>query len=142
MFKYFLDTFRVNYFRFSGRVGRKEFWSFQLFNLFAFFFIAIGGNFLAWGNIDNIFFSYIPSVVYFLFAIIPSLAISVRRLHDTNRSGALILIGLIPLIGAITLVLLYCMTGDKGPNEYGFDPKNPHMIDELEIGSIGENLIQ
>ena len=55
--------------------------------------------------------------------IIPGLAVAVRRLHDTNKSGWLILLGLIPLIGVIILLVFYFTDGDRGMNNYGPSPK-------------------
>ena len=55
--------------------------------------------------------------------LIPSLAVSIRRLHDTNRSGWWILIGLIPFLGALVLIVFYLLDGTPGPNKYGPDPK-------------------
>ena len=64
--------------------------------------------------------------VFFLMMLallIPSLAVSIRRLHDTNRSGWWILIGLIPFLGALVLIVFYLLDGTPGPNKYGPDPK-------------------
>ena len=62
-------------------------------------------------------------LVYILAVFLPGLGVSVRRLHDTNKSGWMILIALIPIIGAIWLIILYATEGDKGDNPYGPDPK-------------------
>src|SRR5437899_1593476 len=80
---------------FSGRARRKEYWMFFLFNL------IIG---LVLGVIEGVAGG--PGVLeslYGLAVLIPGIAVSVRRLHDTNRSGWWLLIGLIPLIGVIVL---------------------------------------
>lgn len=58
-----------------------------------------------------------------LITLIPNLAVSVRRLHDQDKSGWMILVGLIPLIGGIWLLILYLTEGTRGPNQYGPDPK-------------------
>jgi uncharacterized membrane protein YhaH (DUF805 family) len=55
--------------------------------------------------------------------LVPYLAVGARRLHDTGRSGWWLLIGLIPIIGAIVLLIFFVLEGTKGPNEYGPDPK-------------------
>ena len=55
--------------------------------------------------------------------LIPSIAVGVRRLHDTNRSGWWILIGLVPCVGFIILIVFYAMEGVRGDNQYGPDPK-------------------
>ena len=55
--------------------------------------------------------------------IIPGIAVTVRRLHDTDRSGWFVLLALIPLVGAILLLVFYCTEGTRGPNRFGPDPK-------------------
>lgn len=57
--------------------------------------------------------------------IVPSLAVAVRRLHDTNKSGWYYLIGLIPLVGPILLLVWFFTDGNRFTNNYGEDPKNP-----------------
>lgn len=61
--------------------------------------------------------------IYGLVTFLPGLAVGVRRLHDTNRSGAAILLALIPIVGGILLLIYMCTEGDRGPNKYGPDPK-------------------
>ena len=61
--------------------------------------------------------------VYSLFVFIPGLAVTIRRLHDTDKSGWFILLGLIPLVGAIILFVFYLIEGTRGPNRFGHDPK-------------------
>ena len=61
--------------------------------------------------------------LYSLAAIIPGVAVTIRRLHDTDRSGWAILWGLVPLIGALLLILFYVTEGTRGPNRFGADPK-------------------
>jgi uncharacterized membrane protein YhaH (DUF805 family) len=65
----------------------------------------------------------VPALVYALAVLLPSLAVGVRRLHDTSRSGAWILIALIPVIGPIVLLVFTVQPGTVGPNVYGPDPK-------------------
>ena len=106
---------------FDGRARRKEYWFFNLFNLL----ISIALTF-----IDGVTGSFDPetglgllSGLYTLGVFIPGIAVSVRRLHDTDRSGWWLLLFLVPVIGA--LVLLYFMVLDSNPerNEYGASPK-------------------
>src|SRR3546814_14139645 len=54
--------------------------------------------------------------------LLPSLACAVRRLPDTDRSGWWLLLGLVPFVGAIILIVFYCLEGTKGPNRFGADP--------------------
>lgn len=109
---------------FDGRARRKEFWMFVLFN------VAIS---IALSIIDNILGltfdsgSGVLGSIYSLAVLIPSIAVGVRRLHDTGRSGWWILIGLIPLVGWIILVYFYILDGVRGSNQYGPDPKAGEM---------------
>jgi len=110
-----------NYAVFSGRARRKEYWMFTLFNII-FLIIAM--------VLDNILGTAIEDVgyglFYFLYALsvlIPSLAVGVRRLHDVGKSGWFLLIALIPIIGSIWLLVLFCTDGDAGENKFGANPK-------------------
>jgi uncharacterized membrane protein YhaH (DUF805 family) len=58
-----------------------------------------------------------------LAVLLPGIAVSIRRLHDTDRSGWWLLIVLVPLVGAILLIVWYCTEGTRGPNRFGADPK-------------------
>ena len=115
----YLEVLR-NYAVFDGRARRKEYWMFVLANIIigviAGFIAGILGSFL--GMIVNIMV-----VLYTLAILIPSIAVGVRRLHDTGRSGWWILIGLIPLIGAIVLIMFTIQDSAPGENEYGPNPK-------------------
>jgi len=118
--KWYLQVLR-NYAVFNGRARRKEYWMFVLFNII-FLIAAI--------ILDNVFGTNIKGLPYGLFyclyalaIFIPGLAVAVRRLHDVGKSGWMILIALIPIIGAIWLLVLYCIEGDAGENKYGTNPK-------------------
>ena len=103
------------YAEFSGRARRQEYWMFFLFNLLA--FIAIG-------IIDGILGTNgALSGLYSLAVLIPSLAVLVRRLHDTDRSGWWILVNLIPTIGWIVCIVLLCIDSKPGENRFGANPK-------------------
>ena len=107
---YYIDAFR-NYVNFQGRANRTQFWMFILFNLIAgviLFGIAFAVPALAF-----------LITVYNLAVFLPSLAICVRRLHDTDRSGWWILLGLIPLVGGIIMLILYLLPGTPGANRFG-----------------------
>jgi uncharacterized membrane protein YhaH (DUF805 family) len=110
-----------NYTGFSGRARRKEYWMFALFN-FIFAVVAM--------ILDNVLGTAFEGVGYGLFYIlyvlavlIPGLAVSVRRLHDVGKSGWMILIGLIPIIGWIWLLVLMVTDSKPGENQYGPNPK-------------------
>ncbi|MFJ4842982.1 DUF805 domain-containing protein [Streptomyces sp. NBC_01166] len=103
-----------NYAGFGGRARRKEYWMFVLFN----FIIAVVLSLLGLA-ID----SQIPYIIYLLAVIIPTIAVVVRRLHDTGRSGWWILISFVPLVGGIILLVFMCLEGVREVNEYGPNPK-------------------
>lgn len=119
---------------FQGRAGREEFWLFMLFNyiLAMAYSAALGLLFLLFAIMDMsesdmfdaLTFLLIPWGLYSLYLFIPALAVTVRRLHDTDRSGWHILLGIIPLIGSIFLMLWYATRGTSGPNRYGAPPSS------------------
>ncbi|MBT5073389.1 MAG: DUF805 domain-containing protein [Kordiimonadaceae bacterium] len=101
------------YFSFQGRACRSEFWWWWLFNLII--GLVIAGTAIA--SRDNGIL-----MGYYLVTFLPTLAVTVRRHHDGNRSGWWILLGLIPFIGVLVLFFLYISKGTDGPNIYGPDP--------------------
>ena len=110
-----------NYAKFRGRACRSEFWWFQLF-------LLLGG--IVAGLLDlfantNFLGGSPLAMLFWLAAIIPDLAVTVRRLHDTDSSGWWILLGLIPLIGMVVLIVWWCLEGSKGYNRFGPDPLQP-----------------
>ena len=110
---------------FSGRARRKEYWMFVLFNIiFSFALGLIDGIALSCLGIDTGSTKFgILGTIYSLAIFVPALAVAVRRLHDTNRSGWWLLIGLIPFIGAIILIIFFVMDSQPGDNQYGPNPK-------------------
>ena len=100
-----------NYAGFSGRARRTEYWMFVLFNLL----ITIGLSIIDVVAIG----AGVLGGLYSLAVLIPSLAVGVRRLHDTNRSGWWLLISLIPLIGGIILIIFLASGSDPEENQYG-----------------------
>jgi uncharacterized membrane protein YhaH (DUF805 family) len=129
--KWYLKVLR-QYADFSGRARRTEYWMFTLFHvIFALGAMAIdnalGITFHFTGRDGApmpIFYGYIY-LLYVLALIIPGLAVSVRRLHDVGKSGWMLLIGLIPLIGTIWLLVLFCTDSKPGANKWGANPKDP-----------------
>ena len=117
------------YAEFSGRSRRKEYWMFSLLN--GLVGLAVGLVFLVGYHADmsqTEMDTYLMPVLYLaclysLAAIIPGIAVTFRRLHDTDRSAWNLLWGLIPLIGSIMLIVFYCTDGTPGPNRFGPDPK-------------------
>ena len=111
---WYLDVLK-KYAVFSGRARRKEYWMFFLINLIITLVLSFIEG-LAGG----------PGVVgglYSLAVLLPAIAVGVRRLHDTNRSGWWMLIGLIPIIGTIILIVFMVQDSQPGENQYGPYPK-------------------
>jgi len=106
---------------FNGRARRKEFWYFFLANIAIFTALGILS---AFPLIRGLF--RVVSGLFGLAVFIPNLAIGVRRLHDTNRTGLWFLLVLIPLVGGIILLVWAAMEGTQGSNQYGPDPKGRH----------------
>jgi len=113
-----------NYVGFSGRARRTEFWMFVLFNVIANVIAQILDRIFGWDGTAN---TGPIQMLYSLAVLLPSLAVAFRRLHDTNRSGWWILLGLIPIVGWIVLIVFYAQAGTAGANNYGPDPKGPEV---------------
>jgi uncharacterized membrane protein YhaH (DUF805 family) len=101
---------------FDGRARRTEFWMFALFT----FLIT-----LALGIVEGVLFgdSSFLSGLYSLGVLLPSVGVSIRRLHDTGRSGWWLLITLIPILGTIVFIVFAVQEGEPGSNDYGANPK-------------------
>jgi len=96
------------YATFEGRARRSEYWWFALFS----FIIALILNFIG----------PVLGGIWSLVALLPSLAVGARRLHDIDRSGWWLLIGFIPLIGLIVLIVFFVKPGQTGANRFGANP--------------------
>jgi uncharacterized membrane protein YhaH (DUF805 family) len=119
--KWYFDVFK-KYADFSGRARRKEYWYWTLFNLIIIILLGIVDDWLfAEGALIGL---------YSLIVLVPGLAVTVRRLHDTGRSGALLLINFIPIVGSI--ILLFYLVGDSEPgtNKYGPNPKKVASLEK------------
>ena len=103
------------YVTFSGRAARSEFWYFILFTIVAYIPALL---------IDIFLFNGRPILYYLcLFGLLlPGIAVSSRRLHDIDKSAWWLLLGFVPLVGAIVLIVWYCQRGTVGPNQFGPDP--------------------
>lgn len=106
---------------FSGRARRKEYWFFMLFNIIISFVLGFIDGFT--GSFNTELGMGFLGGIYSLAVVIPGIAVSVRRLHDTERSSWWLLIALIPLIGAIVLLVFTVQDSKPGPNKYGENPK-------------------
>jgi uncharacterized membrane protein YhaH (DUF805 family) len=102
------------YATFSGRARRSEYWWFYLFSILAYIVAAI---------IARAINTQIISLIVVLALIVPSLAVTARRLHDTDRSAWWMLISLVPLVGGIILIVFNCQDSSAGMNRFGASPK-------------------
>ncbi|WP_413531623.1 DUF805 domain-containing protein [Empedobacter brevis] len=132
-----------NYANFSGRARRSEYWYFMLCNflitlvLYVLIILAAGLSDNSEGSGLFIYLIYIIIMIYSLAMFIPSLAVVVRRLHDTGKSGWYYLIGLIPLVGGILLLIALLTDSQVGSNQWGPNPKEA----DDSINEIGNNPI-
>lgn len=128
--QWYLKVVRDNYANFDGRARRMEYWMFELINLIL--IVALG---IVWAIVSAVTRSAGLSILfialyclYALAMIIPSLAVSVRRMHDTGRSGWWLLINFVPFIGGIWFLVLTILDGDPGNNAYGPSPKAAPVV--------------
>lgn len=106
---------------FSGRARRKEYWMFFLFNMIFAIAAMVIDNVLGIA-IEDIGYGPIY-IIYALAVFLPSLAVSVRRLHDVGKSGWYLFILLIPIAGVLVFLIKMCTDGTPGENKYGPNPK-------------------
>ena len=125
--KYFIDTIKNRYAKFDGRASRSEYWFYALFYLIIAIVVGMLDTFLI-----NPMLGATPleageggilQIVLALALLIPSIAIGIRRLHDIGKSGWWLLIGLIPIIGALVLIYFYVTDSQAGSNQFGENPK-------------------
>ncbi|MEM7710586.1 MAG: DUF805 domain-containing protein [Pseudomonadota bacterium] len=116
------------YATFSGRASRSEFWWFVLFCFAASFVLSFLERLFTGGEPGN----GLLGAIFSLAALIPSLAVSVRRLHDIDRTGWWLLLGLVPLVGVIVLLIFYVLPGTPGANRFGSNPKDGDGSGRLE----------
>jgi uncharacterized membrane protein YhaH (DUF805 family) len=125
MKKYYLDILTNKYADFNGRARRKEYWMWTLYYTIVYLFAMVldnvlGLNFELFGQDLGYGWLYVTVGITHL---IPGLGIVVRRLHDVGKSGWFYLIILIPLIGFIWILVLFCTDGVKEDNKWGSNPK-------------------
>ncbi|MCD8539447.1 MAG: DUF805 domain-containing protein [Leadbetterella sp.] len=120
--EWFIKVLR-QYADFDGRARRKEFWMFTLFYVVFSLFAALMDDAMDMSYTDDLLSGGMISTAYALALFIPGLAVSVRRLHDIGKSGWMILVIFIPLIGWIWLIVLHCQDSEPGSNSYGPNPK-------------------
>lgn len=110
------------YVGFAGRARRSEYWWFALFSTLVGIVAAILDSALGLTFVDGSSSGFIGLVVS-LALLLPTLAVAVRRLHDTDRTGWWLLIALVPIVGAIVLIVFFVMDSTPGANRFGPSPK-------------------
>jgi len=108
-------SFFTRYTDFSGRSSRSEYWWAYLGVMLIFFVLGFVAGLL--GDVGMIILG-----IAYLGILVPSIGIGVRRLHDVDKSGWMMLIALIPILGGLYLLYLYVTKGTTGPNRFGPDP--------------------
>lgn len=120
--EWYLKCWR-QYADFSGRARRSEYWFFVLFNMIISYGGLLCGTLIELSVGSSGVISYILYIIYNLAIFIPGLAVCMRRLHDIGKSGWWLLLVLIPFIGAIYMIVLFCKDSEPGTNQYGENPK-------------------
>lgn len=112
-----------NYVGFDGRARRKEYWMFTLFNLIimvALMALQMMATSISEGATMAV---SLLLMLYALGVLLPSVAVTIRRLHDIDKSGWWILIAFVPFVGGLILLVFEVMEGTRGDNRFGADPK-------------------
>ena len=109
------------YAMFYGRARRKEYWYFILLSTVISTVLTIIDSVTGTFSTDSEV--GLLSGIYLLATLVPSLSVTVRRLHDTNRSGWWLVVGVVPVIGVIILIVLLATDGNPENNDYGANPK-------------------
>ena len=123
--EWYLKVMRDNYANFNGRARRKEYWMFTLLYFLLVLACAFALALLAaTGPYSLTLIVAIISITVILAHVVPSIALSVRRLHDVGQSGWFLLLAFIPYIGNLIIFVFSVIEGNKGTNKYGPDPKN------------------
>ena len=121
-----VKSFWSHYSQFTGRSRRSEYWWIQLFLVLTNLAVAAIDLVLMNGDVDRFIANGgggIVGLIWILVTIVPALAVLVRRLHDTGKSGWWALIGFVPLVGGIVLLVFTVLDSDAGGNKFGESPK-------------------
>jgi uncharacterized membrane protein YhaH (DUF805 family) len=117
---WYLEALR-KYAVFDGRARRMEYWMFVLFNCLIVVVLSVVDTVVGIFSLGNSIGAL--TGLYWLVVLVPSIAVTVRRLHDTDRSGWWALLALLPLLGTIVLFVFCVLDGTPGPNRFGENPK-------------------
>ena len=121
-----VKSFWSKYATFKGRSRRSEYWFIQLFLVLTNLAVAAIDLILMNGDVERFIANGgggIVGLIWILVTIVPALAVLVRRLHDTGKSGWWVLIGLVPFVGTVVLFVFSVLNSDAGENKYGESPK-------------------
>jgi uncharacterized membrane protein YhaH (DUF805 family) len=125
-FTHAIKSFWSNYANFKGRARRSEYWYVQLFLVLTNLAAAVIDLVLMDYDVDRFLANGgggIVGLIWIVATIVPALAVLIRRLHDTSRTGWWALIGLIPVVGGIVILVFTVMDSTAGENKYGVSPK-------------------
>lgn len=128
LWAYFLRALTRDYFQFNGRARRAEYWGFTLFFILALIVsIIIDGlvsvTFFGTDEYGDAIFLPILTVLFYLYCVIPGIAITVRRLHDLDMSGWMYLINFVPYVGGLIVFIFMVLDSKPAPNKHGNSPK-------------------
>ncbi len=126
----YVKTVFKKYADFKGRARRSEYWYFTLFNALVIMILYVPALALLVAESNLAFIPLILIGLYGLATIVPTLAVTVRRLHDVGRSGWYYFISLIPFVGGILLLISLIKDSDPGTNDWGPNPKNSLSLDD------------
>lgn len=118
---------------FEGRAGRREFWMYTAMLTVAWIVVYVGivASLAPYdrsrvGPYSQAFLLWLLAFALLYWAtFLPGLALQVRRLHDQDQSGWLVLLAFIPCVGWLVMLVFMCIEGTRGPNQFGVDPKEP-----------------
>ena len=119
--KWFLEALTKKYATFEGRARRREYWTFVLFYVLAVVVLAIVDDVV--GTFNEEVGLGLLSGLFVLATLIPTIAVTVRRLHDTDRSGWWVLLEFIPIVGGLVLLVFTVLDSQPGANRFGANPK-------------------
>lgn len=124
--EWYIKVIKERYAQFTGRAGRSEFWMFTLVN-FAISMVLNAIGFLGLGFISSIAAGL--GSIYGLAVLIPGIAVGIRRLHDTDKSGWYLLLSFVPIIGTIALIYFLAQPSNPDTNQFGPNPEIAHFLD-------------
>ena len=139
-FEYYKKVLTL-YWEFDGRARRSEYWWFVVCNTMISIALSLVST-IIFGENNN---SDVLSNIYAIIVLIPTIAVSVRRLHDIGKSGWWYLLWFIPIIGWIWMLVLLFTEGDSGSNKYGSDPKviiDTFSKNETELNDPNQTVIE